>query len=88
MNITLPRINSNGNPKQQLLDELNLVHVNLQDTIVALSNADYAHGRNYQTYPPGSFAAQQARHEHVERIQKLVQVREELQTIAWELSKQ
>jgi hypothetical protein len=87
MKLAIPRINMNGNSKDSLLSELQLTTDALTITIKALSRCDYAHGRNFQTCPTIG-EHEHASAQHRARMQKLLDVREELFTLAVEIDRQ
>jgi hypothetical protein len=85
--LAIPRVNMNGNSNESLVEQLTQAHASVQTAITALANADYAHGRNYQTIPNPQ-VAQNAIEEHRERLQALISVRDDLMTLAIEINNQ
>lgn len=89
--LAVPQVNNNGNSKDSLLAQLQHAIEPLRDAIEALSNCDYSHGRNFQTYSTGpghEDVGQRARDEHVDRLRSLHRVRQELQELAEAISRQ
>jgi hypothetical protein len=85
--VIFPRINLNGNAKEQLVNELRDVHDKLVAAIEALALADYVHGRNFQTHPDPK-AEQLAREQHHQRLADLHRIKCEIMEIAMEVDTQ
>lgn len=79
----LPQINLNGTGGVQLMEQYLLARKAVQDAIEAVAEAA-PHGRDYQTLPPGS--AHKAMEEHVDRMNRLRSVHNELEAIAEHLA--
>ena len=87
MSLVFPRVCNNSNTKAQLIDELRDVHDKLTAAIEALSKAQYANGRNYQTLQDMN-AAHLAREQHSHRLIDLNRIKQELMEIAMEIDSQ
>lgn len=74
-----PTVHLNGTSKQSLLDDLEEAHWKLREAIEALAKIG-PNARDY--YPQGVDAYSTARAEHGARLQKLIDVRIELEQIA------
>ena len=82
----IPRVNLNGDRRETLITELNVVRVKLDEAIEALEESSYANGRNYQLNPTGDGALAQA--DHSQRIKVLQRVYRELGELQYEISLQ
>lgn len=75
----VPTIHLNGTSKERLLEDIEEAHQAICFAIEKLS-ASGPNERDY--YPQGSAIFEQARTEHCSRLERLLSVRKELETLA------
>lgn len=83
--MTFPTVHMNGTGKQSLLGDLEHAHLKVREAITALANAA-PNARDYYVQSMDSYYA--ARTEHCDRVQKLVDVRKDLEALAENISRQ
>lgn len=83
----IPKVNLNGNTRQQLLDELMEIRSRLDYALRAMREVEFTNGRNFQLQTPvdGGVTHRKAVEEHNERITKVEEVAREILTIAFEI---
>ena len=86
--LVIPQVNSNGNRKLELVDQLQQAHDALSKAIDALEACEHSHGRNFQTHKGGQEAGQECRRQHSEWIKQVREVKLGVMTVAYEMSKQ
>lgn len=86
----IPKVNLNGNTKQQLLDELMEIRSRLDFALRAMREVEFTNGRNFQiqTAVDGGVTHRKAIEEHTERVKKLEEVSREILTLAFEIQEQ
>src|SRR5271168_2865077 len=86
MTLAIPWINNNGNPRQELIDDLIAVRDRIHEAMGLLQASDYIHGRNYIGVDPEVYA--QAKKQHRERMNQLQTVCTDLMQIAFAIDEQ
>lgn len=88
MALVIPQVNSNGNRKLELVEQLEQAHDALSKAIDALENCEHSNLRNFQTHKGGMQAGQECRRQHAEWIQQVKDVKLGVMTVAYEVSQQ
>lgn len=81
--VTHPTVNMNGSGKEYLLSQYTAALLSVQYAIDIVAKS-VPHGRDYQTQTPNGY--KNAAEEHRTRMQRLNDIRIELETIAVELT--
>jgi len=84
--LVIPQPNNNGNPKGQLVEQLQEAHDALSKAIDALENLEHSNLRNFQTHSGGMEAGRKCREQHAAMIQAVLDVRLQIMTLAYEVS--
>lgn len=81
----VPQINLNGTAKQDLMEEYMAARAAVAKAREAVQNIT-VHGRDYHMQPEGTWA--KAREEHYSRIERLLNIENELTEIALKIQEQ
>jgi hypothetical protein len=86
--LVIPRVNMNGNTKEDLIEQLQAAHEALGKAIDALQVCEFSNGRNFQTLLNGGEVAMQSRTQHGEWLRALQDIKTNTMELAYELSNQ